>query len=163
MPANTKKFAPQIASPRATRKNELWATEIVFRDDSQSTQILIVLDVFSDLPVVMTVLDPAASTAGQLSGHVTDAIQRSGRPRMLWVEASFKVNSQELDEFAMRYAIDICYGARTQKRRHFAPFLRRLRRFLGENGSSKPDDLKRDLGEWRELEERRQRYATAAE
>lgn len=163
MPANTKKFAPQTAFPRATRKNELWATEIVFRDDSQSTQILIVLDLFSGLPVVLTVLDPAASTAGQLSEHVTDAIQRSGRPGMLWVDASFKFNSQELDEFAMRYAIDILYGARTQKRRHVEPFLQRLRRFLGENGSSTPDDLTGDLGEWRELEGRRQRYATAVE
>lgn len=162
MPANTKRFAPQIAFPRATRKNELWATEIVLCDDSQRTQILIVLDVFSVLPVVLTVLDPAASTAGQLAGHVNDASQRSGRPKMLWVDVSYKFNSQELGEFAM-LAVDIFYGARAQKRRHVEPFLLRRRRFLGDKGSSTPDDLKRDLGEWREQEERRQRYATAEE
>ena len=120
------------------------------------------LDVFSGIPVVLTVLDPAASIAGQLAGHVNDASQRSGRPKMLWVDVNFKFNSRELDEFAM-LAVDILYGARAQKRRRVEPFLQHLRRFIGENGSSTPDDLNRDLGEWRELEERRQRYATAEE
>jgi hypothetical protein len=156
------KPAPQIAFPRATRKNELWATEIVLRDDSQRTQILVVLDVFSRHPVVLTTLDSRAATAGQLVTHLNEACRGVRYPETLWVDRSFEFNSQELDELAMQ-AVDIVYGARAQKRRHVEPFLQRLRRFLGENGSSTPDDLKRELVEWRELEKRRLRDKLSAE
>jgi hypothetical protein len=149
MPVNTKQFAPQT-HPRATRKNELWIAEIVLRDDSQRTQILIVLDVFSRLPVVLTVLDPAASTAGQLAGHVNDASQRSGRPKTLWVDVSFEFK-QELDELAMRHAVDIVFAPPTPQRRSITErFLWRLARFLSENASSAPNDLNRKLAEWRQ-------------
>jgi hypothetical protein len=152
VPVSTKTFAPQT-HPQATRKNESWATDIVLRDDSQRTPILIVLDVFSRLPVVLTVLDPAASIAG----HVDDAIQRSGRPKTLWVDVRFEFK-QELDELAMRYAVDIVFSAPTPQRRSITErFLRRLTNFLSENTALAPDDLNRSLAEWR------QRYKVAAE
>jgi hypothetical protein len=156
MPANTKKFAPQIAFPRATRKNELWATEIVLRDDSQRTQILIVLDVFSGLPVVLTVLDSRPETAVQLVTHLNEASRGVRYPETLWVDRSFEFGSEELTDLADRM-VDILYGDPVRKRSVTERFLRRLARFLSENASLAPDNLNQNLAEWR------QRYKVAAE
>lgn len=151
------KFAPQIALPRATRKNELWATDIVLFDNSQRTRILIVLDVFTRLPVILTTLDSGAATAGQLVTHLNEARRGLRYPETLWVDRSFEFKSEKLKEWSAQQAIDILYGHPAEQRSFFGKFLQRLSIFLSENGSLESGDLKRKLADWR------QHYKVAAE
>ena len=150
------RFAP-------TRNNEIWVTDFIIRDDSQRTKILIVLDVFTRLPVVLTILDSKAGIAGQLVTHLDETCRELRYPETLWVDAGFEFGSEKLTEWAGQRVI-ILYGNETPQKRSMAePFLRRLSQFLREKNSSAPGDLKRDLAEWRQLEERRLRDNVSAD
>jgi len=148
MPVNRKKIAPQISLYGATRQNELWATDIVRCDNSHRTRILIVLDVFTRLPMILTTLDSGAATAGQLITHLNEA-SRGRRPETLWVDHSFEFKSEELKEWSAQQAIDILYGLPAVPRIFFGKFLQRLSIFLSENATLEPGDLGRKLAEWR--------------
>jgi transposase InsO family protein len=157
------RFAPKIALPRATRKNEIWVTDFSILDDSQRTKILIVLDVFTRLPVVLAILDSKAEIATQLVTHLTEAGRGLRYPEMLLVDAGLEVGSEKLTEWAGQRVI-ILYGNETpQKRSIVEPFLRRLSQFLSETNSLASGDLKQGLAEWRQHYKSRQHYEVSAD
>jgi hypothetical protein len=153
MSANSKHASTTV--PRATRENEVWLVDHVLRDDDRRTRILIVFDVFSRLPVVLSAVDPAVGIAEQLIALLNEACGEMRRPAMIWVDAGYEFRSPELVEWTARYAINILYGAPMEKRSIVEPFLRQLGLFLRDSSSAKPDELKGDLEKWRQANSRR--------
>jgi hypothetical protein len=147
MPVNSKKCTLEIALP--TRKNELWATDIVLCDNRQRTRILVVLDVFTRLPVILTTLDSGAAIAGQLVTHLNE-LSRGLLPHTLWVDRNL-FKSEELNEWSAQQAINILCGAPVEQRSIFWKLLQRLSIFLTENAPLEPGDLKQKLTDWRQL------------
>jgi transposase InsO family protein len=143
---DTKRFAKVTPPKRATRNNEIWSIELTALDIPGRPILLVALDVFFRLPAV---LDTTSGKTADIILKLDDAGRRSGYPERLWLDQSFEFSSRAWQEWAAQREIEILYGAPYQKAMIARRFLDELRIFLGDHGSTKPGDLKRNLAEWR--------------
>jgi transposase InsO family protein len=144
-------FADIAAAQQITRRNDVWSIEIVRIDTLDRPSVLIVLDVFSRLPVV---LDLTSATNADITTKLEDAARAWGYPSRIWIDGGFGSQGQK---WAFQHGIEIEYRAPYRKSTILRPLLDDLRIFLTGKTFSTRSDLKRNLIEWR------QRYKAAAE
>jgi transposase InsO family protein len=145
---NAKKFFTHLATPHPiTRQNEVWSIEVVRLDTLDRPFVLIALDVFSRRPMV---IDLTSETVADIATKLDDAVRRLGHPSKIWLDDSLEFRSQELEKWAVQHGIEIVYGATFRKSGIARRPLNDLLIFLSDKSFSTPEELKRDLDEWRQ-------------
>ena len=130
-----------------SREDEVWSIEVVRLDTLDRPFVLIAFDVSSGRPMV---IDLTSATVADIATKLDDAVRRLGRPWDIWLDHSFEFQSQELAEWAIHHGIAIIYGATIRKRDIARGPLDDLLIFLSDKSFLTPEELKRNLDEWRQ-------------
>ena len=146
---NAKKF---FTPPPIPRQDEVWSIEVVRLDTLDRPFVLIAFDGSSGRPMV---IDLTSATVADIATKLDDAVRRLGRPSNIWLDHSLQFRSQELEEWAIHHGIaikgaTIIYGTTIRKRDIARGLLDDLLIFLSDKSFSTPEELKRNLDEWRQ-------------